>query len=145
MAGNASPIFARIGKVGLGLIEGSTIGANLGSNLSTNAALIFTADSTNGSIVNEVRVKYGPGTSTAATAFRVWVNNGSDNSVLTNNALIAEITIPVITSSQSAATVDYVVPMPRGGFVLPPGYRMYATIGTYSTGSFQIVAIGGDY
>lgn len=145
MAGNASPIFARVGKIGIGLIEGTTIGANTGSNLSTNAALIFTADGTNGSIVNEVRVKYGPGTSTAATVFRVWVNNASDNSVLTNNALIAEITIPVITTSNVAATVDFVVPMPRGGFVLPPGYKMYATIGTWTTGSFQIVAIGGDY
>ena len=141
MAGNASPIFAKVGQVGIGTLSA----ANTGSDLSTNAALIFTGDATNGSIVNEVRAKYTPGTSTVATVFRVWINNGSSPGTTTNNALVSEITIAAITTSQVAATVDYVVPMPRGGLVLPPGYRLYATIGTYSTGGFQVIAIGGDY
>ena len=141
MAGNASPIFAKQGQVGVNFLNA----ANTGSDLSTNAALIFTGDATNGSIINEVRVKYAPGTSTAATVFRVWINKNADASVTTNNACIAEITIPAITTSQVAATVDFVVPMPRGGFVVPANYKIYATIGTWSTGGFQITAIGGDY
>ena len=140
MPGNVQPIFARIGEVSWAQTATAVTGADL-----TNAALIFTSDSTNGSIVTEVRVKYLPGTSTVATAFRVWINNGSTLSTTTNNTLIAEITIPIITTSQVAATPDYVIPMTRGGIILPPSYRMYASIGTYSTGTFMVTAIGGDY
>jgi hypothetical protein len=140
MPGNVQPIFARVGKIGIAQTATAVTGADL-----TNAALIFTADSTNGSIVSEVRVKYLPGTSTVATAFRVWVNNGSAINTTTNNTLVAEITIPIITTSQVAATPDYVIPMSRGGIILPPSYRMYASIGTYSTGTFMISAYGGDY
>jgi len=140
MPGNGTPIFARVGKIEWSQENTAVTGADL-----TNAALIFSADATNGSIVNEVRVKYIPGTSTVATAFRVWVNNGSSVATTTNNTLIAEITVAVITTTQTAATPDYVVPMPRGGLVLPPGYKLYASIGTYSTGTFMITAIGGDY
>lgn len=140
MAGNPTPIFARVGKITWAQEATAVTGADL-----TNAALIFTADSTNGSIVKEVRVKYLPGTSTVATAFRVWVNNGSSEATTTNNTLISEITIAAITTSQTAATTDYVIPMPGGGLVLPPSYKLYASIGTYSTGTFMITAIGGDY
>lgn len=141
MPGSTQPIFARVGKIGQGFANTAVTGGDL-----TNATLIFTADATNGSIVNEVRVKYVPGTNTAATAFRVWVNNGGANvSSPANNSLISEITIGAITSTQTAATPDYVIPMPRGGLVLPPSYRLYATIGTWTTGNFLVSAIGGDY
>lgn len=140
MPGNITPIFAKVGRIEWAQSSTAVTGADL-----TNAALIFTADATNGSIVNEVRVKYLPGTSTVATVFRVWINNGSAVATTTNNTLISEISIAIITTSQTAATVDYAVPMPRGGLVLPPGYKVYASIGTYSTGTFMITAIGGDY
>lgn len=140
MAGNITPIFAKVGRVEWGQENTAVTGADL-----TNATIIFSADATNGSIVNEVRVKYLPGTSTVATAFRVWINNGSAIGTTTNNTLISEITLAIITTSQVAATADYVVPMPRGGLVLPPGYKLYASIGTYSTGTFMITTIGGDY
>lgn len=140
MPGNIQPIFARVGKIGQANINAAVTGADL-----TSAALIFTADATNGSILNEVRVKYIPGTSTVATAFRVYINNGGTLSTTTNNSLFGELTIAAITSSQTAATADYVLTMPRGGVVLPPGYRVYATVGTYSTGTFQVSAYGGDF
>lgn len=140
MPGNASPIFARVGKIGNANLATAVTGADL-----TSAGLIFTADATNGSIVREVRVKYLPGTSTAATVFRVWINNGGTLSTTTNNILVSEITLAVITTSQTTATADYVVPLSGGGIILPPSYRMYATIGTYSTGTFMVSAYGGDY
>jgi hypothetical protein len=141
MAGNAQPIFARVGKISFAQLTAAVTGADL----STGAGLIFTGDATNGSIVNEVRVKYLPGTSTVATVFRVWINNNGTLSTTTNNTLISEITIPIITTSNTAATPDYVIPMSRGGIILPPNYRMYATIATYSTGTFMVTAFGGDY
>lgn len=140
MTASTTPIFAKQGNIGFAQTATAVTGADL-----TNGALIFTADATNGSIVNEVRIKYLPGTSTVATVFRVWINNGSAIGTTTNNTLISEITIAAITTSQTSATSDYVVPMPRGGLVLPAGYKLYATIGTYSTGTFMVTAIGGDY
>lgn len=140
MPGNVQPIFARVGKIGQAQLATAVTGADL-----TSAGLIFTADSTNGSIVNEVRVKYLPGTSTVATAFRIFINNGGALATTTNNSLVSEITIPIITTTQTAATGDFVIPMSRGGIILPPSYRMYATIGTYSTGTFMVSAYGGDY
>ena len=143
MAGNATPIFGRVGQIGQGVL---TTG-NTGSDLSTNAALIFTADATNGSILNEIRVKYKPGISTTATAFRVWINNGSSEATATNNSLITEITIPIITTSQTAGTTDFVIPLSRGGIVLPPGYKVYVTCGTTqaASASLMVSAYGGDY
>jgi hypothetical protein len=140
MPGNVQPIFARIGKIGNVNIAAAVTGADL-----TSAGLIFTSDATNGSIVNEVRLKYLPGTSTVATVLRIWINNGSALATTTNNALVTEISVAAITTTQTAATADYSIPMPRGGLVLPPSYRMYATIGTYSTGTFMVSAYGGDY
>jgi hypothetical protein len=140
MPGNSTPIFGRIGKIGIAQLASAVTGADL-----TNAGLIFTADATNGSIVNEVRVKYLPGTSTVATVFRVWLNNGSALATTTNNTLVSEFTIPIITTTQVAATPDYLIPLSRGGIVLPPSWRVYATIGTYSTGTFLVSAYGGDY
>lgn len=141
MAGNGTPIFARVAKIGQGQMTAAVTAADL-----TSASLIFTADATNGSIVNEVRVKYLPGTTfAAATAFRLWVNNNGTLSTTTNNSLVTEITIAIITTSQVAATTDYVIPMPRGGLILPPAYRLYATIGTYSAGTLLVSAYGGDY
>lgn len=137
---NVSPIFANVGKIGIAHIGAAVTGADLSS-----ASLIFTADATDGSILSEVRIKYLPGTSTAATVFRLWVNNNGTLSTVTNNALVAEITIAAITTSQVAATPDYSIVLPRGGIVLPPSYRVYATVGTYSTGTFIVSAYGGDY
>jgi hypothetical protein len=142
MAGNISPIFARIGKINWGQLAAQN---QLTGDLSSSAALIFTADATNGSIVTEVRWKIIPGTATVATAARLWINNGGALGTNTNNTLLTEITLAAFTSSHTAANPDYVMPMPRGGLILPAGYKLYATIGTYSTGTFMITAIGGDY
>jgi hypothetical protein len=101
MAGNAAPIFAKVGRMGLAKLAA---GPHNSSDLTaTGAVLVFTADSSNGSIINEVRVKAAPGTTTVATAFRVWVNNGSDASLAVNNSLIAEITIAAIAASTASA------------------------------------------
>ena len=140
MAGNISPIFARVGKIGQGQIAAAVTGADL-----TSGTLIFTADSTNGSVVNEVRVKYLPGTSTVGSAFRIFINNGSAVGTTTNNSLFAEISLGTVTTTQTSATVDYVIAMPRGGLILPPSYKLYATCGTYSTGTWMVSAYGGDF
>lgn len=141
MAAGTTPIFANQGNV-----QWTTANAaNTGSVL-TGSNPCFTANSLNGSIINEVRIKAAPSAgATVATVFRVFVNNGGNPDGLANNALISEITVAATTASNTAALPDYVVPMPRGGLVLPPSYRVYGAIGTYSTGTFVITGVGGDY
>ena len=139
MPGNVAPIYAKVAKIGFAHLAAVTA-ADL-----TNAGLIFTADATNGSIVNEVRIKYRAGTSTVATVFRLWINNNSTISTATNNMLIYELSLPAITTTNTAATGDFAIPMSRGGIALPPSYKLYAAIATWSTGAIIATAFGGDY
>ena len=140
MAANVDPIFTVAPRI----TNAQLAAANTGADLSTNAALIFTG-STNGSLLIEARLKYLPGTSTAATAARLWINNNGTLSTTSNNSLLTEITVAAITTSQTAATADYVFQLPRSGLFVPSTYRIYVTIGTYSTGTFMVTGIGGDY
>lgn len=110
----------------------------------TNASLIFTG-STNGSLLTSAIVKFIPGTATVATAARLWVNNGNTLSTTSNNTLITEITVAIFSNSQTAANVDYAFNLPRNGLFLPNSYRVYVTIGTYSTGTFMFCGMGGHY
>jgi hypothetical protein len=118
--------------------------ANTGADLSSNAALIFTG-STNGSLLTSVIIKYLPGTTTAATAARLWINNNGTLSTVANNCLITEITVAIVTTSQVAATVDYAFNLPRNGLFIPNTYRAYVTIGTYSAGTMICTGMGGHY
>lgn len=119
--------------------------ANTGADLSTNAALVFTG-STNGSLLTSVILKYIPGTSlNTATAARLWINNGSALGTTSNNTLVTEITVAVITTSQVAATVDYAFNLPRNGLFIPNTYRAYVTIGSYGTGTLTCTGMGGHY
>jgi len=140
MAVNVDPLFTDVARIGIAQLAA----ANTGADLSTNAALIFTGGA-DGSLLVEARMKYIPGTSTVATAARLWINNNGTLSTTTNNSLLTEMTVAAITSSQTAATVDYVFLLPRAGLFVPANYRVYITIGTYSTGTFMCTGIGGDY
>ena len=142
MAGNALPIWPRIPKIGAGQLTTSVV---TGNDL-TNAALIFTADSTNGSVSYEIRVKALPGNNSVATAFRIHINNGSAVGTSGNNTLILELSLPIITASATLSNGDYSILMTRGGILLPPSYRVYASIGTsQSTGVLSVTAFGGDF
>jgi hypothetical protein len=140
MAANVEPIFTLVPRINYAQLAA----ANTGADLSTNAALIFTGG-TNGSLLVDARVKYLPGTSTVATACRLWINNGSALGTTSNNSLLTEITVNAITTTQVAGTVDNGFILPRNGLFVPNGYRVYVTVGTWSTGTFMCTGIGGDY
>jgi hypothetical protein len=69
--------------------------------LGTALALVFTAGA-NGSRVDSIQVMYAsttaatPSGTSTATTLRVFLNNGSDNTVVTNNKLIGEISMPAV-------------------------------------------------
>lgn len=148
MALNSDPVFTRISDIQFAAtnpITGAMTAANISGYNGTDAAvvLIYTADATNGSFVQRVRLKCGAITGTsAASVMRFWVNNGSANSSAGNNGYIGEIALPVVTYSISATTVelDYVLNLP-----LPPGYKLYAGLATAVTTGWHVTTIGGKY
>lgn len=142
MAANTAPIFSRRARVQWAV---DCTAANANADITSGTSYrVFEADDTEGSWLEEIRVKPQPGANTAATVMRVWLNNGSTTGTATNSALVAELNIPATVASSTSALVDFSVVMKRA---LPPGYDVYVTFGTAPGGSgrFAVAAFGGDY
>lgn len=143
MAANTSPIFSR--RPRSGGIESVTAANNTLDLTSGTSYLVFTADATEGSWVDEIRVKANPANNTAATVMRFWVNNGSTLATSSNSWFVGELSLPATTASATAATPDFSYPFKDG---LEPGYRIYATVGTAPGGSGEFTITtkrSGDY
>jgi hypothetical protein len=148
MALNNDPVFTRIADIQFAATNPITAAMTAGNisaynGTDANAVLIYTADATNGNFVNRIRLKCGAITGTsAASVMRFWVNNGSTNGTAANNGYIGEQALPAVVVSASAITaeIDYIVNVP-----LPPGYRIYAGLGTAVTTGWHVVVIGGKY
>jgi hypothetical protein len=142
MAANTSPIFTLLGS--LQWAESIVTANNTVDLTSGTSYLVFQADATNGGYVRELRVKANPAASTVATVVRIWLNNGTGTAAAADSCLIGELGLPATTTSASAALPDFIYPL---GFALPPGYRIYVTIGTAPGGSgeFSASVIGGKY
>jgi hypothetical protein len=149
MAANTNPIFGRTPDVQLG-------GAVLGPSANTaqdgtgaNTTSIFQADTTEGGFVDEIRLK--PVGSPAATVVRVFIctvtgafTAGTSNTVV-NTAMIAELSLGSVTTSNSVAQNDLSIPIRKA---LPAGYRLLITFGT-STGAsgtgYAVATFGVKY
>jgi hypothetical protein len=107
----------------------------------TDIKLFMTAGA-NGSRVNNVKI-VPRGTNASATVLRVFLNNGLTNATPANNTLIAEVTIPINTLSQVAASVPANIAL---NMVMEAGYRLYYTIGTSVAAGFSVTCLdAGDY
>jgi hypothetical protein len=107
---------------------------------SGTAATVFTADAANGGFVTKL-IARALGTN-VATVLRVFLNNGGGATTAANNALVAELTLPATTLSEVAAQPAYELPL---NFALPPGYRLFCTIGTAVAAGYELTVIGGKY
>jgi hypothetical protein len=154
MAANTSPIY--IGKPNV-QIAGSVIGpsANTATDgTGANISLIYTFNVTEGGFANKIIMK--PIGATAATVARVFLctdtgatfTPGTTNTTA-NTALIAEISLPAITVSQTAAQNHFEIPLNiavQAG--VTTGMKLLMTFGT-STGAagvgYNPVTIGGSY
>lgn len=119
--------------------------ANNTADLTTGTSYLgFTADATNGGFVREARLKANPANNTAATVWRIWINNGSTLGTAANSMLFCEIGIPATTTSATAPQPDFIATL---NFALPAGYRIYFTLGTAPGGSGAFIGcvIGGKY
>lgn len=144
MPGNANPIFSRVGDVTTngttGMHQGLTAAANDYTGAGANNSLVFTADATNGGFIQRLRFK-AKGTNVATVA-RVFLNNGSDPTVATNNTFFDEIALPATTASATTATPTVDLPM---NIALPPSFRIYVGLGTAVASGWAVVPVAGKY
>lgn len=141
-APNTEPVFSRVADIQW---ADSIVTANNTIDITTGTSyLVFTADATNGGYVKNARVKVNPSQNTAATVVRFWVNNGLTTGTATNSAMIGELGLPATTTSASAPQADFDYPL---NFAMPPGYRLYVTVGTAPGGTSELMVIvfGGKY
>lgn len=143
MAANNDPIYSRAGAIGLN--AGATLGTTIVSDYNgtgANNAVVFTADSTNGSYVQRIRLK-ALGTN-AVGVLRIYINNGSTNGTAANNSFYGELSLPATTASTTAATVDLDYPI---NFALPAGYRLVCGIsaGAALASGWAVTTIAGNY
>jgi hypothetical protein len=140
MAQNTSPVFPLVPIVTW--VNTGAVTANTTTDLTagTNYNSGFTANATNGSRVDFVRVRT-LGTN-VATVMRVWLNNGSATGTAANNTLFFERTLASSTVSQTAEQIDTVLPI---NVSFPAGYKIYYTFGTAVAAGYSISVVGGDY
>lgn len=145
MAGpSTDPVYSRRGQVSnngtTAMNQLVTAAANDYTGAGANNSLIFTADATNGSFVQRIRLKAG-GTNVASVA-RIFINNGSTPGTAANNVFYGEISLPATTAIATAATVEIDYTM---GFALPAGFRIYMGLGTAVAAGWVATVVAGDY
>jgi hypothetical protein len=139
MAANTTPIYSKIADIQW---AASTVASgNTTTDLTSGTIYqVFSADTTNGGYVQ--RIRFRPLGTNTATVARVWLNNGGDTTVSSNNALWDEISIASSTTSQTSALATYELPL---NFPLPASYRLYVTLGTSGATGYDVIVIGGKY
>lgn len=144
MPGNTDPIYSRRGQISrdaaTGMNQLVTAQASDYTGIDADTSLIFTADATNGSFIQRIRLKAG-GTNIATVA-RFYINNGSTPATATNNTFYGEVSLPATTANPAAATVEIDYPM---GFAINPAYRIYMGLATAVSAGWVATVIAGDY
>ncbi len=73
---------------------------------------------------------------------RIYINNGSDHTVATNNAFYGQLSLPQTTAINTAATAELDYPM---NFALNPGHVIWVGLGTTVASGWMCTAIAGSY
>ncbi len=136
MAANTIPIFPLSPKVSWATTLQT---ANTAKDGTGTVVTVVTAGA-DGARIDYLRVR-ATGTNTA-TVLRVFINNGADPTVATNNALFTEATIAATTLSEVAALAETTIAL---DLALPPGYKLTCTIGTTVAALLQVSCVYGDY
>lgn len=135
MPANINPIYPLTPKVSWGEL----LTANTAKDGTGTVTTVFTAGA-NGARVDYLKVR-AKGTN-VATVLRIFINNGSDPTVATNNALVLDYTIAATTNSETASLADNLITLDMS---IPAGYKITCTIGTTVAAGLVVTAFGGDY
>lgn len=139
MPANIDPIYSKAADIQWTTIPTGTTANTAGDGTGT-VFTVFTADATNGGFVQSIRVK-ALSVSTP-TVIRFFINNGSSNTVATNNSFIDEMSIPTITGSSTVAVSVFELSIGRA---LPAGYKINCCYATSVTGAIALTAFAGKY
>ena len=145
MAANTSPIFTLTPDVTWGAADGN--GGTAGPLKTANTAMdgtgtiltVFTAG-VNGSYVSQLIAR--PTGTNVASVLRVFINNGSTNATIANNALYTELNLPASTANAAAALQGQFALL---NFALPASYKINVTLGTTVAAGYVVMVQGGDY
>jgi hypothetical protein len=138
MAASTVPIFPATPSVQWGATALAT--ANTAKDGTGTVLTVFTADATNGSRIDFLKVRAIG--SNIATVLRVFINNGSTNATPGNNVLVHERTIAATTLSEVAELADNLIAL---NYALPAGYKVNLTIGTTVAAGLMCAGFGGHY
>lgn len=144
MVANTAPIFTLTpdlstnGTTGMG--AAILLAANDFTGAGANNALVFTAGA-DGSYIRRLHFK-AIGTNIQTVA-RIFLNNGSDNTVSTNNRFYDDLQLPATTISANAPTgpgQDFIME-----FAIPAGWRVYVGLATAVAAGWTVTPVAGKY
>ncbi len=150
MAGNASPQFCKNGVIGTpALLATACVRSDGVTTIATDSYLLLTADATNGTLVEYVRlipVANAAGIATNATVIRFFLSTVTAGATTTNNThLIKEVALGIVTASSATVPLnEFDVLL---GIRIPAGLTLLATthIGAAANTWYKAIAFGGDY
>lgn len=136
MAAGTTPIFT-ITPRSSGVSSGTS--ANTAKDGTGTVATVFTAGAQGAKIERVFMQHLGSNT---ATVLRFFVNNGSSNTVATNNSLVHEEGFASWSNSETAASTSGVW---YANLILPAGYKLNVVTATAIASGIQVTSEGGDY
>lgn len=95
--------------------------------------------------IQEITLQAGnddPGVGNIQTVARLFVNNGDDEGVPTNNSLVDDLTLTAIIISANSAVTTFTFTLNKW---LPAGQRLNVLLGTAVAGGYYATAWGGQY
>lgn len=113
--------------------------------LGTNVFVVLTAHATVDTRVDFIRCR-PLGSTGAASVARFYLNNGGPNTDPVNNSFIADVALPNVTISQTAALVAANAPNVDLDITIPNGWRLLVSVGTALVGNgWRFTPAAGDY
>jgi len=141
MPGNTVPLFSKAGDIQWSSTDMTA--ANTTADLTSGTSYtVWTADATNGGLIQDILFKPTPAGNTTTTVVRVWINNGSTTGTAANNTLIGDQTLTAVTASAVAGVTTATFPINR---ILPAGYKIICTLATASANGWKATGFGGKY
>ncbi len=137
MSANVQPIYTRVGDLQWAV---AITAANTAKDGTGTVTTVFIADGTNGGYVRSVRAK--PAGTNVASVLRIFVNNGSTNTVAANNWYLEDISLPGTSLTETAGQPTIEIPL---GLALPPGYKINVTLGTAVAAGWIVGTVAGKY
>lgn len=143
MPANTQPIYTRKGNLtangGTIMVPALLLASGDFTGVGANNILIHTAGA-DGSYVKKIKgVALG---TNVGSVVRFYLNNGAANTTASNNQFLGQLTLPATTLNNAGATAE---PEYALETMIPPGFRIYAGLGTAVAAGWVFTPFAGDY